>query len=69
MVLKKKKTTTKKKVTKKPAKKKIAFGGYKICFKGHNDSLENVFGKTPIAPSLMTKKLWAYVKKKKLSNK
>ncbi|MBT3181957.1 MAG: hypothetical protein HN337_05545 [Deltaproteobacteria bacterium] len=74
MVLKK---TTKRKPAKKIAKKttkrtttkkKAAFGGYKVCFKGYNDSLEHVFGKTPIAPSLMTKKLWAYVKKKKLAN-
>ena len=60
----KKKTTTKKRTT-----KKAAFGGYKVCFKGHNDSIESIFGKTPIAPSLMTKKLWAYVKKNSLSNK
>ncbi len=63
------KRTTKKRPTKKrTTKKKAAFGGYKVCFKGHKDSLEIVFGKTPIAPSLMTKKLWAYVKRKKLAN-
>ena len=59
---------TTKKVTKRTTKKKAAFGGYKICFKGHTDNLEHVFGKSPIAPSLMTKKLWAYVKRKKLAN-
>lgn len=46
-----------------------AFGGYSICFKGCNDSVEKVFGTGKIAPSEMTKKLWAYVKSKKLSSK
>ena len=49
--------------------KKAAFGGYKISFKGCNDSAEKIFGTAPIAPSEMTKKLWAYVKQNKLSNK
>lgn len=49
--------------------KKKAFGGYNICFKGCEDTLESVFGKDKIAPSEMTKKLWAYVKKKKISGK
>lgn len=48
--------------------KKAAFGGYKVCFKGHETSVEKVFGTKPIAPSLMTKKLWTYVKKNRLSN-
>jgi len=67
-----KRTTKKasvKKTTKKTTAKKGAFGGYKINFKGHAESLEKVFGNKPIAPSLMTKKLWAYVKKYNLSNK
>lgn len=63
-----KKRTTKKRTTKKKSSKKAAFGGYKINFKGHEESLEKVFGCRPIAPSQMTKKLWAYVKKNKLSN-
>lgn len=58
----KKKTTTKAKSTK-------PFGGYTISFKGQKDSVESVFGSTPIAPSEMTKKIWAFVKKKKLSSK
>lgn len=49
--------------------KKKAFGGYTICFKGCADSLERVFGSTPIAPSQMTKKIWEYVKAKGLSKK
>jgi chromatin remodeling complex protein RSC6 len=51
------------------AAKKPAFGGYSISFAGQMDSLEKVFGKSPIAPSEMTKKLWAHVKAKNLSNK
>lgn len=49
--------------------KKKAFGGYTISFKGCMDSLEKVFGASPIAPSQMTKKLWEYVKSKGLSKK
>lgn len=49
--------------------KKAAFGGYSINFKGASDSLEAVFGNSPITPPEMTKKLWSYVKRKKLSNK
>ena len=49
--------------------KKVAFGGYSIDFKGCHDTLMSVFGDKPIGPSEMTKKLWAYVKKKKLAGK
>ncbi len=49
------------------AKKK--FGGYCISFKGRKDSVESVFGSGHIAPSEMTKKIWAYVKKHKLGGK
>ena len=51
------------------AKAKKAFGGYAISFKGCKDSLESVFGGGPIGPSVMTKKLWAYVKRKKLGKR
>jgi chromatin remodeling complex protein RSC6 len=44
-------------------------GGFSISFKGASDSLESVFGSSPIGPAEMTKKLWAYVKRKKLSAK
>ena len=50
-----------------PAKK--AFGGYTVCFKGCEDTLEKVFGSAPIPPSEMTKKIWAYVKKKGIAGK
>ncbi len=62
------KKTAKRTITKKSPAKKAAFGGYTVNFNGYNDSLEKVFGTQPIAPSMMTKKLWAYVKKNKLSN-
>ena len=48
---------------------KPAFGGYQINFAGRKESLEDVFGNKPIAPSEMTKKLWAFVKAHKLSTK
>ena len=51
------------------AKKKLAFGGYAINFKGATDTMESVFGPTPIGPSDMTKKIWAYVKRKRLAKK
>jgi len=50
-------------------KKKKAFGGYNICFKGCDDSIEKVFGTGKLAPSEMTKKIWQYVKRKKLAHK
>jgi hypothetical protein len=45
------------------------FGGFSISFKGCKDSLESVFGSAPIGPAVMTKKLWGYVKRRKLSGK
>ena len=67
MVAKKKKKVAKKKKAAKGKKK--AFGGYTINFQGCNETVEKVFGKTAIAPSQMTKKLWAYVKKNRLNTK
>lgn len=74
----KKKTTTKstskksKTAAKSPSKsksKKPAFGGYAISFAGRTETVEQVFGNKPIAPSEMTKKIWAFVKAKSLSNR
>ena len=48
-------------------KKKVPFGGYAISFKGCTDTLESLFGSAPIPPSEMTKRLWAYVKRKHLA--
>lgn len=72
----KKKTTTKKKTTSSSKKtktstktKKPAFGGYSINFAGRKETAEQIFGKKPIAPSEMTKKIWAFVKTNDLSNR
>ncbi len=79
MAVKKKTTTKRKTITKKKAapKKKVtksksrkpAFGGYAISFAGRKETVEQVFGNKPIAPSEMTKKIWAFVKSKSLSNR
>ena len=63
-----KRKTTRKTVSKKRKAKK-PFGGYAISFKDRQESLEQVFGKTNITPSEMTKKLWKFIKSKRLSNK
>ncbi|MCE9652354.1 MAG: hypothetical protein K8Q89_04765 [Nitrosarchaeum sp.] len=72
----KKKTSTKSSSTKAKAKSpskskstKPAFGGYAINFAGRQETVEQVFGNKPIAPSEMTKKIWAFVKSKSLSNR
>jgi hypothetical protein len=51
------------------AKGKKAFGGYGINFKGQKDTLESVFGSSPIGPAEMTKRLWKVVKERKLGSK
>lgn len=48
---------------------KKPFGGYTVSFKGCDDSMEKVFGTGKMPPSEMTKKLWAYVKRKGLAGK
>ena len=72
MAVKKKATakrkTTKKKVTKLKTKK-LPFGGYAIDFAGRKETVEQVFGNKPIAPSEMTKRIWKYIKSKNLGNR
>ena len=51
------------------AKAKNAFSSYSMNFKDCKDTMESVFGGSPIGPSDMTKKIWAYVKRKKLAGK
>ncbi len=51
------------------SKKKKAFGGYSISFKGMTETMEDVFGSADLAPSEMTKKLWSYVKRKGIAGK
>ena len=69
----KKKATTKRKTTKnkstKSTTKKRPFGGYAINFAGRKETVEQVFGNKPIAPSEMTKRIWKFVKAKSLSNR
>ncbi len=64
----KKKAAPKRKASKSKTKKK-PFGGYAINFAGRQETVEQVFGNKPIAPSEMTKKIWAFVKSKSLSNR
>lgn len=50
--------------------KKKPFGGYTISFaKVKGATLGQVFGTGALTPSAMTKKLWVFVKRKKLSKK
>ncbi|HTO73068.1 MAG TPA: hypothetical protein VMJ30_04580 [Gemmatimonadales bacterium] len=53
----------------KATKKKVPFGGYAVCFKGCMDTLESLFGSAPMPPSAMTKRLWEYVKRHRLTTK
>jgi len=62
-----KRKATKRKATKRKAKK--PFGGYSISFKNRVESLEQIFGKADIPPSEMTKKLWKFIKNKRLGHK
>lgn len=48
---------------------KKPFGGYTISFKGRKETVEQVFGSGAVTPSEMTKKIWTFVKSKKLSKK
>ena len=64
-----KKRVVKRKTKKTKRKTKKAFGGYSISFKNRDETLEQVFGKANIAPSEMTKKIWKFIKKKRLGHK
>ena len=65
----KKSKTVKKRTVSKKSKTKKPFGGYTISFKNRKETLEQVFGKASIPPSQMTKKLWKFVKAKRLGHK
>jgi hypothetical protein len=41
----------------------------RVNFKGQTDTLEDVFGKSPIPVTSMTKTLWSIIKRKKLMKK
>ena len=51
------------------AKRKAGFGNYTVSFAGRKETAEEIFGKTPIPPQQMTKKIWDYVKSNGLSSK
>jgi hypothetical protein len=64
-----KKLNTKTQSSTKSKSRKPAFGGYSINFSGRKETVEEVFGNRPIAPSEMTKRIWTFVKAKSLSNR
>ncbi len=45
---------------------KKAFGGYKIK---PDANLAKIIGSKPVSPAEMTKKIWAYIKKKRLGKR
>ena len=63
------KTKSKSKAKPKSKTKKKPFGGYTISFSGRKETVEDVFGKKPVTPSEMTKKIWGFIKSKKLANR
>jgi hypothetical protein len=65
----KSKSRPKKKSKAKSKGKKKPFGGYAISFSGRTETVEDVFGKGAITPSEMTKRIWKFVKAKRLSNR
>ena len=54
--------------TKKSKGKRVPFGGYSIGFAGRTETLEQVFGKKRVVPSLMTKLIWKFIKAHKLGS-
>ncbi len=49
--------------------KKKPFGGYAISFSGRTETVEEIFGKAKVTPSEMTKKIWKFIKAKRLASK
>ena len=68
-MIKKKRKAVKRRTVSKKSKTKKPFGGYTINFKNRKETLEQVFGKASIPPSQMTKKLWKFIKAKRLGHK
>jgi chromatin remodeling complex protein RSC6 len=61
-----KRRKARRKTKRKAKRKKPAFGGYRIKPDAH---LAKIIGKGSVTPAQMTKKVWAYIKKKKLANR
>jgi len=49
--------------------KRKPFGGYAISFAGRTETVEQIFGSKPVTPSEMTKKIWVFIKSKRLANR
>ena len=64
MVMRRRKA--RRKTKRKSKRRKPSFGGYRIRPDAH---LAKVIGKGSVTPAQMTKKVWAYIKKKKLARK
>ena len=60
---------TKAKSRSKSKSKRKPFGGYAISFAGRTETVEQIFGKKPVTPSEMTKKIWVFIKSRRLANK
>ncbi len=66
----KRKTKRRSKSSKSKSKgKKKPFGGYSISFSGREETMEQVFGNGRVTPSEMTKKIWKFIKAKRLASK
>ncbi len=63
------KSKSRKSKSRKSKGKKKPFGGYALSFSGRTETVEQVFGGGNVTPSEMTKKLWKFIKAKKLANR
>ena len=66
-----KRKVKRRKAKKKPKKRKTkrkgkAFGGYMIK---PDANMAKIIGNKPVSPAQMTKKIWAYIKRKRLAKK
>ena len=63
------KSKSRKSKSRKSKGKKKPFGGYALSFSGRTETVEQIFGGGDVTPSEMTKKLWKFIKAKKLANR
>ncbi len=63
------KSISRKSKSRKTKGKKKPFGGYALSFSGRTETVEEIFGRGEVTPSEMTKKLWKFIKAKKLANR
>ncbi len=63
------KSKSQKSKSRKTKGKKKPFGGYALSFSGRTETVEEIFGRGEVTPSEMTKKLWKFIKAKKLANR